>query len=111
MQPSLRAIAADPMHLLFAAKGGIVGMNAKFGIAFMVPVKQQWVLRCFECWLWAAQTQLSAALRSTTVIFDALMYSSLPFVAACWALPFSHKVTASKYLLRCLEIFVPIPVF
>jgi len=109
VQLSLRAIVADPVHQLCAAKGSVVGMNAILEVALIDPFKQQWVLRCFKCWL-SVPHKLSIALWTTTVIFGTLVYSSLPLVAACWALPLSREATASKYLLRCLGVFVLIPI-
>ena len=38
VQLSLRAVVADPMHKLAAAKGGVVGMNAICSIALIVSI-------------------------------------------------------------------------
>ncbi len=51
VQLSLWALLANPMHKFVAAKSGAAGMNAILEVALIVPLKQQWVLRCFKRWL------------------------------------------------------------
>ena len=48
---SFGAPDADPMHLLFAAKGGVLRMYVVVDVALIVPFKQQWVFCRFKCWL------------------------------------------------------------
>ncbi len=112
MQLSLRAVVADPVHQLSAAKGGVMGMNAICSIALMVPMKQQGVLHCFESWLFVfvSDRKYSAASRTTTVILHTFGNMSLPLMTADGALPLSPEVAASKRLLRCLVILVLVPV-
>ncbi len=112
VQLSLGAIAADPMHQLFAAKSSSLGINAAFRVALSVPLQQQWVLRCLKCWLCKpiSSRVTSTALRTTGIIQHTRCNLSLPLMAACGALPLSPVITASKRLLRCLGILVTIPV-
>ncbi len=113
MQLSLRAVVADPVHQLSAAKGGVMGMNAICSIALIVPIEQQGVLHCFESWLTVciSNTGYSAASRTTVVISHTCGNFSLPLMAADRALPLSPEDTASKRLLRCLGVLVMVPVF
>ena len=111
MQLSLWTLLAMPMHKLVAAKGGVVGMNAICNIALIIPFKQQWVLRCFICWLLCLPSHsYVTATRASTVVMHTLFDGSLPLVAADWTLPLSPEITAGKHLLRCLHILVMIPV-
>ncbi len=109
---SLGALVADPMHQLFAAKSGVLWMNAVLEVALSVPFKQQRVLRCFKRWLtvFVSNRTNSIASRTTTVIAHALRNLTLPLVAAYWTRPLSPEVTASKRLLRCFSVLVLIPV-
>ena len=111
MQLSLRAVVADPVHQLSAAKGGVMGMNAICRIALIVPFEQQRVLHCFKCWLlvFVSNTRCSAASRTSTVILHTFANYSLPLMAADWTLPLSPEDTASKRLLRCLGVLVMVP--
>jgi len=106
VQLSLWALLANPMHKFVAAKSGAAGMNAILEVALIVPLKQQWVLRCFKRWLFVSAN----ALRATTIILHTLCNLALPLVVACWALSLGPEVTASKRLLRCLGILVMVPV-
>jgi len=112
MHLSLGALGADPMHQLSAAKGGVLGMNVVLAVVLIVPFQQQWVLRCFKCWLCkpVANRINFTALRTTMVTPRALRNLTLPLVAAYWTLPLSPEVTASKRLLRCFGVLVLIPV-
>jgi len=112
VQLSLWALLANPMHKFVAAKSGAAGMNAILEVALIVPLKQQWVLRCFKRWLFvsASNITISNALRATTIILHTLCNLALPLVVACWALSLGPEVTASKRLLRCLGILVMVPV-
>jgi len=103
---------ADPVHKLFAAKGGGLWMNAFLDVALSVPVKQQRVLRCFKGWLCVTISNRtnSVASRTAIVMSHTLRNISLPLKAACGALPLSPEVTASKRLLRYFGILVLIPI-
>ena len=80
-------------------------------IALIVPFKQQLMLRFFKCWLDCSPSKFATATRTSAVLLHTARDLSLPLVTACWALPLSPEVTASKRLLRCLGILALIPVF
>ena len=103
---------ADPMHQLLAAKGGVMGMDAVLSVVLVIPFKQQRVLRCCKRWLFVPVSNRtdSVATRTSTVVTHAGCDLSLPLVAAGRAFPLSPQVSASKRLLRCLGVFVMIPV-
>ncbi len=112
VQLSFRALVADPMHQLSAAKGDVIRVNAFFWVALIVPFEQQRVLHCFKCWLlvFVSNTRCSAASRTSTVILHTFANYSLPLMAADWTLPLSSEATASQRLFRCLGILVKVPV-
>ena len=110
VQPPLSTVVADPMHKLVALKCCFVRKYAIYGIALIVPLKQQQMLRLLECWLLGVRLVKSAATWAPCIILNPGLYHSLPFVSAVWTSPVSPGVTASKCLLRCLDILVKIPI-
>jgi len=48
VQLSSWTFLAHPMHMLVAAKGGVIGMNTICSIALIVPFKQQLMLRSYK---------------------------------------------------------------
>ncbi len=110
VQLSLGAVVADPMHQLFAAKGGGAGVNAIYNIALIVPFKQQLMLRFFKRWLDCSPSKFTTATRTSAVLLHTARDLSLPLVAACWALPLCPELSASQRLFRCLGILVKVPV-
>ena len=110
VQLSLRAVVADPVHQLSAAKGGGAGVNVIYSIALIVPFKQQLVLRFFKRWLDCSPSKFTTATRTSAVLLHTPRDLSLPLVAAFWALPLSPELSASKHLLRCLGVLVTVPV-
>ncbi len=111
MQLSLGAVVAHPMHQLFAAKGGAVGMNAICSIALIVPFMQQLMLCCFKCGvLFFPSRSFVATTRTSAIVLHTLCNLTLPLMAADRALPLSSEVTAGDCLLRCLGILVLIPI-
>ncbi len=111
VQLSLRAFLTHPMHTLLAAKGGAVRVNAIQGIALIVPLKQQCVLRCFKRWLLCLDCLTFTTAGATTVVFYTCSNLGLPLIAADLALPFSPKTAASKRLLWCVGVFFLVPIF
>ena len=100
VQLSLWTLLAVPVHKLVAGKGGVVGMNAICNIPLEIPFKQQWVLRCFICWLLCLPSHsFATATRASTIVLHTPCNGSLPLVAAGWALSLSPECTARKHLL------------
>ncbi len=110
VQLSLRTLVADPMHPLLAAKGGIMRVDAILRVLLIVPLMQQWMLHCCKCWPRCTPSLSFATTGTAAVIFCSILHWSLPFKAACWALPLSLKFTAHQRLLRCLGILVMVPI-
>ena len=99
------------MHTLMAPKGGAVGMNAIPSIAFIVPLKQQRMMYCFQCGLLCVDCVSSTTARATTVLVYTCSNPSLPLMAADPTLPFSPKSAASKCLLWRFDVFGLVPIF
>ncbi len=111
VQSSRRASLTHPMHRLMAAKGGAVRVHAIHSIALIVPLKQQLMMCCFKCRLLYFDCLGFTTAGATTVPLYTYSDSSLPLMAADWALPFSPKSAASKRLLWCVDVFCLVPIF
>ena len=110
MQLSLWTLLAHPMHTLLAGQGSVVWKDAIFGIALIVPFKQQLMFCCFKSWVTRQPFMALTAPRTTAALLCTPCNLSLPLMAAGWTLPCSPEAAARKHLLRCFGILVLIPV-
>ncbi len=111
VQMSLWAFLTHPVHILRAAKGGVVRMNVVLEVTLIVPLKQQLMVGGFECRMLCSPSKTSlTATRTSVVVSGTFCNLSLPLMVASGALPTGPQLTARKRLLRFLGILVLIPV-
>ena len=106
----LWTLLAYPMHHLVAPQCGVMRIYAIPGIALMVPLMQQGVLRFLKGWLLGVLLVIATAMWAPTVTQNTLCYVSLPLMFAVWTLPVSPGAAAGKCLLRCAGILVVVPI-